>query len=137
MSRTGISILSTRKTKPASSITAGPGGCSHGNFQSQRRDRQLYPTAPELRGQDGKYHQYYPDFLVRKKNGEVFIVEIKSESDRGDLNVIAKEKAVQEISNINENKIKYVVLYTSGETISTSDKDFLKVVVLFISYGVK
>jgi hypothetical protein len=43
------------------------------------------------------------------------------------LNVIAKEKAVKEISNINENKIKYVVLYTSGQTISTSDTDFLKV----------
>jgi type III restriction enzyme len=81
----------------------------------------------QYKGQDGKYHQYYPDFLVKKKNGEVFIVEIKAEGDRGDLNVIAKEKAVQEISNINENKIKYVVLYTSGDTISTSDKDFLKV----------
>ena len=81
----------------------------------------------QYKGQDGKYHQYYPDFLIRKKNGEVFIVEIKSEKDRGDFNVIAKETAVQEISNINENKIKYVVLYTSGETISTSDADFLKV----------
>jgi len=81
----------------------------------------------QYKGQDGKYHQYYPDFLVRKKNGEVFIVEIKSESEREDFNVKAKAKAVQEIANINENKIKYVVLYTNGETISTSDKDFLKI----------
>lgn len=81
----------------------------------------------QYKGQDGKFHQYYPDFLIKKKNGEVFIVEIKAEKERNDLDVIAKEKAVQEIANINENKIKYVVLYTSGETISTSDKDFLKV----------
>ncbi|MCE2687832.1 MAG: DEAD/DEAH box helicase family protein [Rickettsiales bacterium] len=81
----------------------------------------------QYKGQDGKYHQYYPDFLIKKKNGEVFIVEIKSESEREDFNVKAKAKAVQEIANINENKIKYVVLYTNGETISTSDKDFLKI----------
>jgi hypothetical protein len=81
----------------------------------------------QYKGKDGKFHQYYPDFLVRKKNGEIFIVEIKAEEERLDFNVIAKEKAVQEIANINENKIKYVVLYATGETISTSDKEFLKV----------
>ena len=81
----------------------------------------------QYKGQDGKYHQYYPDFLIKKKNGEIFIVEIKAEKEREDFDVKAKEKAVQEIANINENKIKYVVLYTTGETISTSDKGFLKV----------
>ena len=81
----------------------------------------------QYKGKDGKYHQYYPDFLIKKKNGEIFIVEIKAEKEREDFDVKAKEKAVQEIANINENKIKYVVLYTTGETISTSDKDFLKV----------
>ena len=70
---------------------------------------------------------HYPDFLIKKKSGEIFIVEIKAEKEREDFDVKAKEKAVQEIANINENKIKYVVLYTAGETISTSDKDFLKV----------
>ena len=81
----------------------------------------------QYKGQDGKYHQYYPDFLIKKKSGEIFIVEIKAEKEREDFDVKAKEKAVQEIANINENKIKYVVLYTTGETISTSDKEFLKV----------
>lgn len=81
----------------------------------------------QYKGQDGKYHQYYPDFLIKKKNGEIFIVEIKAEKEREDFDVKAKEKAIQEIANINENKIKYVVLYTTGETISTSDKEFLKV----------
>ena len=81
----------------------------------------------QYKGQDGKYHQYYPDFLIKKKNGEIFIVEIKAEKEREDFDVKAKEKAVQEIANINENKIKYVVLYTAGETIYTSDKGFLKV----------
>ena len=82
----------------------------------------------QYKGEDGKYHQYYPDFLIRKKNGEIYIVEIKAESERNNSDVLAKEKAVKEIANINENKIKYVVLYTSGETISSSDKDYLNVV---------
>ena len=82
----------------------------------------------QYKGQDGKFHQYYPDFLVRKKNGEIYIIEIKSEADKHNLDVIAKEKAVQEIANINENKIKYVVLYTSGDKISTSNSDYLKII---------
>ena len=82
----------------------------------------------QYKGKDGKYHQYYPDFLIRKKNGEIYIVEIKAESERNDLDVFAKEKAVKEIADINEDKIKYVVLYTSGKTISSSDKDYLNVV---------
>ena len=82
----------------------------------------------QYKGQDGKFHQYYPDFLVRKKNGEIYIIEIKSEADKHNLDVIAKEKAVQEIANINENKIKYVVLYTSGDKISTSNSDYLEII---------
>ncbi len=75
----------------------------------------------EYLGTDKKYHKYYPDFLIRKKNGEMFIVEIKGQKTE---EVEAKAKAVEQIARLNENKIKYCVIYTDSQ----SDKDYLKVV---------
>ena len=82
----------------------------------------------EYKGIDGKYHKYYPDFLVRKKSGEVFIIEIKASNKQHDPDVVAKEKAVQEIANINENKIKYCVLYTENKTIATNNQNYLDII---------
>ncbi len=82
----------------------------------------------EYKGVDGKYHKYYPDFLVRKKSGEVYIVEIKAGNKKHDPDVQAKEKAVQEIANINEGKIKYCVLYTETDTIPQNSQDYLNIV---------
>jgi hypothetical protein len=82
----------------------------------------------EYKGVDGKYHKYYPDFLVRKKSGEVFIVEIKAGNKKHDPDVQAKEKAVQEISNINERKIKYCILYTETDTIPQNSQDYINIV---------
>ena len=82
----------------------------------------------EYKGIDGKYHKYYPDFLVRKKSGEVFIIEIKASNEQHDPNVLAKAKAVQEIANINENKIKYCVLYAENKTIATNNQNYLDII---------
>ncbi len=82
----------------------------------------------EYKGVDEKYHKYYPDFLVRKKSGEVYIVEIKAGNKKHDPDVQAKEKAVQEIANINEGKIKYCVLYTETDTIPQNSQDYINIV---------
>ena len=48
----------------------------------------------EYMGQDKQYHRYFPDFVVKKKTGEFYIVEVKSESEREDETVEAKKKAI-------------------------------------------
>ena len=80
----------------------------------------------EYKGEDGKYHNYFPDFIITKKNGEFLIVEIKATGKEEDKEVLNKKKAISYLEGIEENKFKYVIIYT-GEQIEDNNKDFLKV----------
>ncbi|MGR4000876.1 MAG: hypothetical protein OD811_03670, partial [Alphaproteobacteria bacterium] len=64
------------------------------------------------RGMDGRFHRYFPDFVLLKKTGECFIVEIKSERDRGAPDVENKAKAVQRLVDVQPEKLRYHVVYT-------------------------
>ncbi len=69
----------------------------------------------EYMGKDRKWHTYTPDFLIRKKDGKVIIVEIKMERFRNDE--IDGEKGlkaakVREIEGLNPDKLKYEILFT-------------------------
>lgn len=61
----------------------------------------------------GKWRTYTPDFLIRKKNGKVLIVEIKGEVFRDET----KEMAIRAFENLNPEKLKYEVLITKEDTI--------------------
>ncbi|MCX6822049.1 MAG: DEAD/DEAH box helicase family protein [Candidatus Aenigmarchaeota archaeon] len=58
---------------------------------------------------NGKYRSYTPDFLIKKKNGKILIVEIKAERFREEL----KEMAMKELECLNPDKFKYEILLTS------------------------
>ena len=78
----------------------------------------------QYKGQDGRYHTYYPDFLIRKKNGQVYIIEVKGIHNE---DVAAKEKAMNEISKINGDKIKYCIVYSSfSESFAEMDDTYTK-----------
>jgi len=62
---------------------------------------------------DGRWHAYTPDFLIRKKNGKIIIVEIKGEPFKKE----AVEKAMREIEELNPDRVKYEILETQGETL--------------------
>lgn len=65
----------------------------------------------EYKGTDGNYHRYFPDFVLIKKSGKFYIVEIKAESERGDATVIAKEKALEKLRLLNPDKVRHEVIY--------------------------
>lgn len=67
----------------------------------------------EYKGKDGRWHNYTPDFLIKKKNGKMLIVEIKAEPFRDE----AKEKAIKEIEGLNPDKLKYEILVTDKDEI--------------------
>ncbi len=67
----------------------------------------------EYKGVDNNYHRYFPDFVIVKNTGEFYIVEIKSESERGDLTVEAKKKAVKRLAKLQPDAhFEYKVIYT-------------------------
>jgi len=76
----------------------------------------------EYKGKDGKWHNYTPDFLIKKKNGKMLIVEIKSEPYRDE----AKEKAIKEIEGLNPDRLKYEILITDKDEIGFENMNKIK-----------
>jgi len=81
----------------------------------------------EYKGVDGKYHNYFPDFIITKKNGEFLIVEIKAKNKKEDKEVLNKQKAVNYLEGIEQNKFKYVIIYAKNEEIEDDDIGFLEI----------
>ena len=84
----------------------------------------------EYRGVDGRMHNYTPDFVVRLKarpeergNGKCLIVEIKSEREREneiDGENGAKAIATRKWESLNPDKLKYQMIFASGNSIDVS-----------------
>ncbi|MCI0617791.1 restriction endonuclease subunit R, partial [bacterium] len=77
----------------------------------------------EYRGNDGKMHNYIPDFVIRRKDGKCLIVEIKSERERAheiDGESGAKAIATRKWEGLNPDKLKYQMIFASGNTIDVS-----------------
>jgi hypothetical protein len=68
----------------------------------------------EYKDKNGKWRNYSPDFLIRKKNGKMLIIEIKGEPFKDEQ----KEKEMREIENLNPDKLKYEILETTRDEIS-------------------
>lgn len=71
-------------------------------------------------GKDRKWHTYTPDFLVRKKDGKIVIVEVKAErfkNDEIDGEKGLKAAKVREIAGLNPDKLKYRIFFTDKDEI--------------------
>ena len=74
----------------------------------------------EYKGVDGRWHNYTPDFLIKKKNGKILIIEVKMEKLRKDEVEGEKGKKamkLKEIQGLNPDKVKYEILFTDKEEI--------------------
>jgi type III restriction enzyme len=92
----------------------------------------------EYKGNDNQFHNYYPDFVIRKKQkgkkeSKFYIVEIKAENERDDS--IVGEKGMKklkmdELEKINKNRFKYEIVFAPGNTVPADKynnvKEFLK-----------
>ena len=77
----------------------------------------------KYKGADGNYHHYFPDFVIVKNTGEFFIVEIKSERDRGNPIVEEKAKAVEYLKGLQPEKpFDYNIIYTADRYIPDNDE---------------
>lgn len=68
----------------------------------------------EYKDDNGNWHSYSPDFLIRKKNGKSLIVEIHAKKFEDK----AKDKEMKKLETINPDKIKYeLLLLEEGESV--------------------
>lgn len=86
----------------------------------------------EYKGEDGRWHPYSPDFLIRRKpqaggapgSGKLLIVEIKQERLRADYTdgeSGRKAMAVREWARLNPDRIAYHMLFTDTDTVASND----------------
>lgn len=75
----------------------------------------------EYLGEDQRYHRYFPDFVLVKKTGEFYIVEVKDEGERSDKTVQAKKKAVEKLQSLQPDKFRYQVVYASASSVDAAD----------------
>lgn len=75
----------------------------------------------EYKDDKGKWRRYTPDFVIRRKNGKVYIVEIKAERERGDSIDGEKGKkamALRRWESLNPDRLKYQIIFTSTDTVT-------------------
>jgi type III restriction enzyme len=75
----------------------------------------------EYFGVDNKWHNYSPDFVIRRKDGRCYIVEIKAERERDhavDGEHGRKAMAVQRWVGLNPDKLKYEMIFTAGGSVA-------------------
>jgi len=84
----------------------------------------------EYKDDKGKWRKYTPDFVIRKKppkgrprgSGKVLIVEIKDarfENDAIDGRFGRKAMALRAWEKLNPDRLKYEMVFTAAETVST------------------
>ena len=86
----------------------------------------------EYKGDDGRWHRYTPDFVIRRRDGRVLIVEIKSAqfeaATREDLRRAGqgqaaitvegrKAVALKQWESLNADRLKYELIFARGDTI--------------------
>lgn len=86
----------------------------------------------EYKGEDGQWHRYTPDFIIRKANGKCLIVEIKSaqfkaatteDMERHKRNEEPKTGegrkaiALHQYEQLNPDRLKYEILYTHDDVV--------------------
>ena len=75
----------------------------------------------EYLGIDERWHRYSPDFVIRRKDGRCYIVEIKDarfRDDEVDGEKGRKAMAVKKWVGLNPERLKYEMIFTSSDSIA-------------------
>lgn len=89
-------------------------------FTGGLTDPQKTDFFVNYRGEDGQWHRYTPDFVVRRKDGKCLIVEVKKEHDRQhpiDGENGAKAIATQKWVGLNPDRLKYEMIFTDTDEV--------------------
>jgi hypothetical protein len=83
----------------------------------------------EYKGKDNKWHRYCPDFVVRRKDGRAYIVEIKAERERShavDGENGRKAMAIRQWEDLNPDRLQYEMIFTDSDSIAFNQFESVK-----------
>jgi len=98
-----------------------PSGVEDVIYTGALTDPEMTDFFVEYKDEKGKIRRYTPDFVIRKKNGRILIVEVKREHDRAhpvDGENGRKAMAVRGWRDLNPDKLKYEIIFTPAETVT-------------------
>ena len=75
----------------------------------------------EYLGTDGRWHNYSPDFVIRRLDGRCHIVEIKAERERShpiDGENGRKAMAIRKWEDLNPDKLQYEMIFTDTDSVA-------------------
>ncbi|MBN1815683.1 MAG: restriction endonuclease subunit R, partial [Anaerolineae bacterium] len=75
----------------------------------------------QYKGVDERWHRYSPDFVIRRKDGRCYIVEVKAERERAhpvDGERGRKAMAVQKWVGLNPDKLQYEMIFTPSDSVA-------------------
>lgn len=78
----------------------------------------------EYMGEDGKWHHYFPDFLIRQKDGRCLIVEVKAANKLNDLTDGKngrKAMALRRWEELNPDKLRYQMIFAADDSVAFND----------------
>jgi len=91
-------------------------------FTGQLTSRDKTEFLFEYKDKKGKWRDYAPDFVIRKKNGKILIVEVKAEQFYEEK----KEMAIRELEKIDPDNLKYEILFTDKDDLKFGELDKVK-----------
>jgi len=65
----------------------------------------------EYQGEDGNIHDFYPDFIIKKSEQEIYIAETKGREDLDDVRKIKRLQVWCSDVNTAQNERRYIPLY--------------------------
>jgi len=90
-------------------------------FTGALTDPQKTDFYVEYKGVDDRWHRYSPDFVIRRKDGRCYIVEIKMEKMRDDAvdgTNGRKAIAVRKWVGLNPDRLKYEMIFTPSDNVA-------------------
>ena len=90
-------------------------------FTGALTDPQKTDFYVEYKGVDGRWHRYSPDFVIRRRDGRCYIVEIKAERERSHLvdgERGRKAMAVQKWVGLNPETLRYEMIFTPADSVA-------------------
>ncbi len=91
-------------------------------FTGAITDPQKSDFYVEYLGEDGRWHRYTPDFIIRRKDGRCLIVEIKAERERKhpvDGETGRKALAVRQWEKLNPDRLKYEMIFVKDDVLAS------------------
>jgi len=77
----------------------------------------------EYQGEDGNIHDFFPDFLIKKNDQEIYIAETKGREDLDDVRKIKRLQVWCNDVNAAQNECRYIPLYIKEEMWKKHEKD--------------